>query len=93
MTRSVTKAMPIQFIDSNSHIKKWTGRKLPYQVIMHAFQMICYKCPEGGHNTRPRRCTPTFVDKTILRNQAHVGLKTTYGIPNFLTITLKGFTT
>ena len=33
---SVTKAMPIQFSDSKSRIKKWRGIKLPYPVIMVA---------------------------------------------------------
>ena len=39
---SVTKATPIQFIDSKSRIKNGGAVKLPYPVIMYAFHVTCY---------------------------------------------------
>ena len=41
-TRSFTKAVPIQFIEGRSHMKKRRCCKLPYPVIMHAFHVTCY---------------------------------------------------
>ena len=67
---SVTKAMPIQFIDSKSHIKKWRGCKTPlsgyYACLSRDLLLMALGADTHTH-------TPMFTDKTISKNQAHAG--------------------
>ena len=75
-TRSVTKAMSIQFIDGKCHIKKRKSRKTAlsgyYVCLSHDLLLM-----SSGAGTHIHTHTPTFMDKTISRNQvAHApGLK------------------
>ena len=65
---SVTKAMPIQFINSKSRIKKRSGRKTAlsgyYTCLSHDLLLMA-----SGVDTHTH--TPTFVEETISRNQVH----------------------
>ena len=64
---SVTKAMPIQFIDGKSHIKKWRGHKTALSSYYGCLSRDLLLMPSGWTHTH----TPAFADKTILRSQAH----------------------
>ena len=67
MMGSITKAMPIQFIDSKSRIKKWRGHKTAlssyYACLSRDLLLMA-----SGADTHTH--TPTFADETISRNQA-----------------------
>ena len=69
MLHSVTMAMPIQFIDGKSHLKKWKGHKIAlsgyYTCLSHDLLSMA-----SGMDTHTH--TPMFVDEMILRNQAHM---------------------
>ena len=62
--------MPIQFIDSKCHIKKWKSRKTAlfnyYTWLSHNLLLML-----SGAGTHTH--TPTFADEMISRNQAHAG--------------------
>ena len=71
MMGSVTKATPIQFIDSKSRIKKWRGRKTTisgyYECLSRDLSLMATGADTHTH-------TPTFMDEMISRNQAKPGL-------------------
>ena len=68
MTGSVTKATPIQFTDSKIGTKKQRGRKtaLPCYYACLSCDLLLMASGADTHTY-----TPTFVDETISRNQAH----------------------
>ena len=72
MTHSVTKAMPIQFIDSKNHIKKWKGHKTALSGYYTCLSRDLLLMPSGADT---HTHTPTFTDETILRNLACAGLQ------------------
>ncbi len=76
MTGSVTKAMPIQFINSKRHIKKQRGRKTAlfgyYACLSHDLLLMALK-PDTHTHTRTH--IPMFTDKMISRNQARAGCR------------------
>ena len=74
MMSSVTKATPFQFINGKCHIKKWRGYKTALSGYYAFLSCDLLLMPLGaGTHTH----MPTFVDKMISRNQAHVGLWST----------------
>ena len=46
MTSSVTKAMPIKFVNVKCYIKKWKGRKTP---LCMPFTLLVINALTGGH--------------------------------------------
>ena len=80
-THSVTKAMPIQFIDSKNYNYKETER--PYNCciwLLHMpFSWLAINVLRGGHTqTHTRTRYITFKDETISRKQIHAGLRPAY---------------
>ena len=73
---SVTKATPIQFIDSKSRIKKQRGHKTAlsgyYACLSHDLLLMASGVDTHTHT---HTHTPTFADETISRNQARVGCR------------------
>ena len=68
---SVTKATPIQFIDSKSRIKKWTGRKTALSSYYACLSRDLLLMASGADtHTYTYTHTPTSMDETISRNQA-----------------------
>ena len=65
-TGSVTKATPIQFIDSKSGIKKWRGRKTALSGYYSCFSRDLLLMASGvDSHTHSHTHTPMFVDETI----------------------------
>ena len=73
MTRGITKATSIQFIDGRSHMKKWRGCKTALSGYYACLSRDLLLMPLWGGHTHIR--TPTFVDEMILRDQAYAGLQ------------------
>ena len=68
MMHIVTKATPIQFIDSKCHIKKWKSRKTALSGYYACLSCDLLLMPVEAR-THTHTHTPTFVDKTISRNK------------------------
>ena len=71
---SVTKAMPIQFINGRSHNRemKWRSCKTAlssyYTCLSRDFSLM-----RSGADTNAHTHTPMFTDEIISRNQGHEG--------------------
>ena len=72
--RSVTKATPIQFIDSKTHLKKQRSRKTTLSGYYSCLSRDLLLMPLGVDT---HKHTPTFTDETISINQAHNGMPPT----------------
>ena len=68
---SVTKATPIQFIDSKSRIKKRRDYKTALSSYYACLSRDLLLMASGWTHTHIH--TPTFADEMISRNQACVG--------------------
>ena len=68
---SVTKATPIQFINSKNHIKKWRGHKTALSGYYTCLSRDLLLMASGRKHTHTH--TPTFANETFSRNQARVG--------------------
>ena len=70
MTGGVTKAIPIQFVNGKSRIKKQRGHKTALSSYYACLSRDLLLMPSGADT---HTHTPTFTNEMISRNQACMG--------------------